>query len=172
MAAATTELQALLDREAIRDLIHRHTDAVNRRDFEAMAKLYQADAVWESPTLGLRFEDNASFIDFLVNTSGALEILYQEANNPVVELLDDHTAQASTSIHEMARTGDGGFNLDQYGMYFDDFVQTDDGWRFRRRAFVTVLSAQDVVSGDVLTPQPIARPPSLPADEGSTSASS
>jgi ketosteroid isomerase-like protein len=152
------ELQALLDRDAIRDLIYRHSDAVNRQDFDAMAELYTADAVWESPLLEMRFEGISTFIEFLRSTSTGLEILYQEASNPVVDLLDADTAQASTSMHEMTRTGQEGFNLEQYGMYFDEFTRTDAGWRFRRRTFVTQLSAQDVVTGAVVTRQPISRP--------------
>ena len=44
------------DRDAIQQLIYRYSDAVTRADYEQMATVFAADAVWESPILGMHFE--------------------------------------------------------------------------------------------------------------------
>src|SRR5262245_19505046 len=118
-----TALQAMLDREAIRDLVYRHTDAANRADFDTILATYVPDGVWDSPALGLRFDGARAFVDFLAESGAGFEVMVQTASNPVVDLLDADTARASTTIHEMMRVpGEHGFSLDQFGMYFDDLT--------------------------------------------------
>src|SRR5262245_59940722 len=112
-------LRALLDRDAIRDLVYRHTDAANRADFDTIKATYVPDGVWECPGLGPHFDTAQAFVDFLVESGAGFEVMIQTASNPVVDLLDADTARASTTIREMVRVpGDDGFSLDQFGMYF------------------------------------------------------
>jgi ketosteroid isomerase-like protein len=156
---AETALQDLLDREAIRDLIFRHTDAVNRADYEGLVLLYTPDAVWESQKLGLHFEGTRQFVDFLVESGAGFELFIQTASNPVVELLDADTARASTTIREMMRTaGDGAMNLDQHGMYFDELTKVEGTWQFGHRHFVPVLVASGTVTGTLVTDRSDLRP--------------
>jgi hypothetical protein len=153
-----TELRALLDREAIRELIDRHTDAANRADFDTIKMTYVPDGVWDSPGVGLHFDTAQAFVDFLVESGAGFEVMIQTASNPVVDLLDVDTARASTTIHEMVRVpGEHGFSLDQFGMYFDDLTRTGEGWRFTRRVFTPVLM-NDTLPGSVLHPRPVSRP--------------
>jgi ketosteroid isomerase-like protein len=50
------DARAWEDRDAIQQLIYRYSDAVTRADYEQMATVFAADAVWESPILGMHFE--------------------------------------------------------------------------------------------------------------------
>jgi hypothetical protein len=56
------EVREWLDRLAIQDLISRYSDAVTRADWQQCAAVFAPDALWESPLLGMRFEDRASFL--------------------------------------------------------------------------------------------------------------
>jgi hypothetical protein len=57
------EVRAWLDRLAIQDLIYRHCDAVTLADWGQLEVLYAADAVWEEPALGLRYESAAALVE-------------------------------------------------------------------------------------------------------------
>jgi hypothetical protein len=156
------------NRDAIQQLIYRYSDAVTRADYEQMATLFAADAVWESPILEMHFETAREFIDFQIEASTSLDVLIQTASGPVVELLGPDRAAATTNIREIIRgtiTVDGAWgaagtenNVDQYAIYFDEVNKIDGAWKFTRRAFVPVLIATGAVVGDITTARPIARP--------------
>jgi hypothetical protein len=159
MAVDETELRALLDREEIRDLVQRHSDAATRGDYESMIPFYLPDAVWESDQLGMRFDTSRDFVDFLVNAGAGLELLVQTASNTVVDLLDADRARATSTINERVRgTGPDAINFDQDGMYYDELVRTEAGWRFAKRRFVTIHVASGTVTGEVLTYRPLPSP--------------
>ena len=102
MARVEAEVRGWLDRLAIDDLIHRYSDAVTRADWQQCEAGFTPDAVWESPILGLRCENRASFMDILRATS-SYDLLIQTAHSSVVTLTDPHHAQATTTIHEFIR---------------------------------------------------------------------
>jgi hypothetical protein len=157
-----TELREWLDRLAIQDLINRYSDAVTRADWRQCELLFAADAVWETPA-GLRFDSASSFIDFLTPTT-SYDVLIQTPHSTVVTLTDADTASATTTIHELTRgigLADSDFgqagaeiNLEQYGVYYDDFARVEGEWKFSRRQFVPVYVGAGRVTGDVFTPRP------------------
>ena len=61
MAKLEDDVRGWLDRLAIPDLIHRYSDAVTRADWQQCEAVFAADVIWESPALGLRYENRASF---------------------------------------------------------------------------------------------------------------
>ena len=162
------DARAWEDRDAIQQLIYRYSDAVTRADYEQMATVFAADAVWESPVLGMYFETAREFIDFQIEGSTALDVVIQVASGPVVELLGPDRAAATTNIREIIRgtitvggewgPAGGENNVDQYGIYFDEVSKIDGAWKFTRRVFVPVLIASGAVVGDITTARPIARP--------------
>ena len=162
------DARAREERDAIQQLIYRYSDAVTRADYVQMATVFAADAVWESPILGMHFETAREFIDFQANGSTALDVLIQTASNPVIDLLGPDRATATTNIREIIRganSQDGPFgpagneiNVDQYGIYFDEISKLHGAWRFTRRTFVPVLIGQGTIQGDIATNRPITRP--------------
>jgi hypothetical protein len=161
------EMRAWLDRLAIQDVINRYSDAVTRADYEQMATVFTADALWESPLLGLRFESARAFIDFQIEGSPRLDVLIQTPHCSVIDLVDAERATATTTIHEMIRgtavddsLGEvrAAMNVDQYGIYFDDIVKADDVWKFSHRLFAPYLVAPGHVVGDVISHRPLVRP--------------
>jgi hypothetical protein len=159
--ATPSELREWLDRLAIQDLINRYSDAVTRADWKQCEKLFAVDAVWESPA-GLRFEGAESFVDFLRPTT-SYDVLIQTPHASVITLTDIDKASATTTIHELTRgvgLADSEFgaagaeiNLEQYGIYHDDFARIDGEWKFSRREFIPVYVGMGRVTGDVFTPR-------------------
>jgi hypothetical protein len=162
------DARAWEDRVAIEQLIYRYSDAVTRADYEQMATVFAADAVWESPILEMHFETAREFIDFQIEGSTALDVLIQTAANPLIDLVGPDRATATTNIREIIRgtyTTDGVWgpagaesNVDQYGIYFDEVKKFDGAWKLTRRLFVPILIASGAVVGDITTTRPITRP--------------
>jgi hypothetical protein len=155
------ELREWLDRIAIQDLIYRYSDAVTRADWVQCEAVFAPDAIWECPTLGLRYESARSFVEALTATT--FEILIQTANSPVVSFIAANNATATTTIHEMnrsiteiasalARAGEP-VNIDMFGIYYDEVARIDGEWKFTHRRFVPFYMSQGCVTGDVLTPR-------------------
>jgi hypothetical protein len=163
------KLLAWVDRDAIRDLIFRYSDAVTRADYEQMLTVFAPDAIWESPLLQMRFESARSFVEFQAEGSTSLEVLIQEPHSPVIELLSRDQARATTTIHEMfigkaggaSAFGDAGteLNVDQYGIYYDEVAKLEGEWKFTRRFFAPFLIGQGRLGGDVVARRPL-QPPS------------
>jgi hypothetical protein len=67
----------------------------------------------------------------------------------VVTVLGADRAKASTVVEETFRHG-GGEGLRMYGLYDDEFVKTDDGWRFSSRRFQLIQMGGVSMPGDAL----------------------
>jgi ketosteroid isomerase-like protein len=156
--ATELEVRDWLDRLAIQDLIARYSDAVTRADWHQCEAVFAPDAVWESPNLGLRYDDVASFLDMV--RASTTDVLIQTPHSSVV-MLDGDRATATTTIHEMSRgvgsadsaLGGAGaeINFEQWGIYYDDVARLDGEWKFTRRVFVSVYLNPGCLTGDVLT---------------------
>ena len=156
-----TELRDSLDRLAIQDLINRYSDAVTRADWRQCEVLFAVDAIWETPA-GLRFDSARSFIDFLTPTT-SYDVLIQTPHSSVITLIDADQASATTTVHELTRgvgLADSTFgaagteiNLEQYGVYYDDFARIEGEWKFSRREFVPIYIGPGQVTGHVFTPR-------------------
>lgn len=153
--------RAWVDKLEIQELIYRYSDAVTRGDLAAMEAVFAPDAVWESPLFGLRFESARAFCDHFAEATTTVDLLIQTAQNPVIELIDDNSARATTSIFELTRgtiAFDGPFgaegdeiNFADYGVYYDDVARCDARWLFTRRLFVPVYVQQGAARGDLPT---------------------
>jgi ketosteroid isomerase-like protein len=143
--------QHWIDKLAIQELIYSHCDAITRGDLAALETLYAPDAIWEhTPLFGMRTESAREFFDFLAAVTPTAEILLQTAQNPVVRLLDEVTARATTTIFELSR-GREQPSMVQYGMYYDDLSKSTGKWLFTHRRFVQCYVEHDTARGDVPT---------------------
>jgi hypothetical protein len=155
--------QQWIDKFAIQELIYSHCDAITRGDLRALEPLYAPDAIWEIPLFGLRTESARAFFDFLAEASATAELLLQTAQNPVVRLLDENTARATTTIFELARgpaladgpVGAAGeqVSMAQYGVYYDDVSKSTGRWLFTHRCFVQCYVEQGGWQGDLPSPR-------------------
>jgi hypothetical protein len=161
-AGTDIELRGLVDRLAIRDLIHRYSDAVTRADWEQCEAVFAPDAIWESPAMRLRYGSRGAFLDVLRETSTS-DLLIQTPHSTVIKLIGSDEAEATTTVHEMTRgpgVDDSAYgakgteiNFEQYGIYFDDIARIAGEWKFTHRLFVPIYVRAGSVTGDVMTPR-------------------
>jgi len=152
-----------IDKLAIQELIYSHSDAITRGDLGALESLYAPDAIWEIPLFGMRTESALALFDFLAEITASADLLLQTAHNPVVRLLDENTAHATTTIFELARgtapaEGPGGapgeeISMAQYGVYYDEVSKSGGKWLFTHRRFVQCYIEHGAWQGDLPTPR-------------------
>lgn len=131
----TDELRALLDREAIRELVQVYCRAADRHDHELMRSLYHEDAIDDHGAFfkGLAME----FIDRLPQIQAPMEILHHNVTTHNIEL-DGDNAEGETYIlafHKVA-TDTGSLDLLIGGRYFDKYQKRNGRWKFAHRAVV------------------------------------
>ncbi len=131
----TPELQALLDKESIRELVQLYCRAADRHDHELMRSLYHADAIDDHGSFfkGLAMD----FIDRLPQIQAPMKILHHNVTTHNIELHGD-TAEGETYIiafHQVA-TDNGNIDLLIGGRYFDKYAKRDGKWKFSHRATV------------------------------------
>jgi hypothetical protein len=129
------ELQALLDKEAIRELVHIYCRAADRHDVGLMRSLYHEDAIDDH---GAFFKGLAmDFIDRLPEIQAPMEILHHNVTTHNIEL-DGDKAEGETYIlafHKVA-TDSGCIDLLIGGRYFDKYEKRNGRWKFAHRAVV------------------------------------
>lgn len=129
------QLQALLDKQAITELIHRYCNAADRHDHDKMRSLYHTDAIDDH---GSFFKGPAmDFIDMLPEIQAPMLILHH--NVTTVNLaLDGDYAEGEVYIiayHQVATDGEP-MDLLIGGRYFDKYQKRDGEWKFSHRAVV------------------------------------
>jgi ketosteroid isomerase-like protein len=129
--AVLTE-STVADELAIRQLTAAYSDAVNRRDFEAFAALWEPDGRWVVPGLedAVGGEAAAQQLRALVDT---MEFMLQFLNGGQV-WVEGGSGRARWYIEEIGRTKDGQ-GVHFAGVYQDEHVRAGTGWRFARRRF-------------------------------------
>jgi uncharacterized protein (TIGR02246 family) len=123
-----TQLEELLAREAIRDLLARYPAAFDDQDWDAWETIWTDDVVWlvdGEPLEGL--DAVRSFMQ------SCLPAGYQGkhmCSNPVIELAaDGASATAKTDVVWIAQN----FENTIVGRYVDTLVKSGDRWRISRR---------------------------------------
>ena len=161
-APTATLSSSVADRLAVEDVIYRYSDAVTRADWVQCESTFRPDAIWESPLLDMRYESARAFLDVLAETTG-FDLLIQTAHSPVIELVDDTHAKATTTVRELVlgqafmdnSLGETGTvqNFEQIGVYFDDVVKADGEWKFAHRLFVPMYVSMGVITGQAIAPR-------------------
>ena len=144
----TSDTASWIDHLAIRTLIDRYTDALNRQDWGVMPELFADNVVWQaSGPFELRFEGRDAVVAALQGMVTTLEFLLQNNSAVVIELSGDR-ARARVSLSELGRDR-GGNGLNNFGMYVDDLVKSKGEWRFERRSFHCRYVETPVVPGKI-----------------------
>lgn len=128
-------LQALVDKDAIRDLAASYCRAADRKDSAAMRALYHPDAIEDH---GAFFTGPAmAFIDRLPEIQAPINILHHNITTHHIRL-DGDRAEGEVyvlAMHRVARDA-GHFDVLVGGRYLDHYARRDGGWKFSRRAIV------------------------------------
>jgi len=141
MPKTKDQVQALLDREAIRDLPLRYCDCVWRDDIEGLVKLFAKDGEFVI-TMGDK--------ETVAKGHAALLAIYRQGfdigprpyiHNHVIETLDDKKATGRCYLdlhsakHNMQFIG--------AGHYADSYVKQRGAWKFQRRYFTALRMDAD-----------------------------
>lgn len=129
-------IQALLDKDAIRELVHTYCRAADRRDHELMRSLYHEDAIDDHGSFfkGLAMD----FIDKLPEIQAPMEILHHNVTTHNIELDGDKAeGEAYVLAFHKIRTNTGGMDLLIGGRYLDKYARRLGVWKFSERRIVT-----------------------------------
>lgn len=128
-------LDALLDKQAILELVHAYCRAADRHDHAFMRTLYHEDATDDH---GAFFKGLAmDFIDKLPEIQAPMNILHHNVTTVNIAL-DGDRAEGEIYIlafHQVA-TEAGPIDLLIGGRYFDRYEKRDGQWKFMHRAVV------------------------------------
>jgi uncharacterized protein (TIGR02246 family) len=149
-------MDTLADEMAIRDLVARFTDAVNRRAPADLAPLFTDDGEWIVPGMP-ETKGGTAVSELLSGLLGNFPFLVQLVHSGRV-VVDGERASARWYITEWASAENGGSYF--VGTYHDQMVRTDDGWRFQSRQFDFLYRGRTELGGKSY---PVAVPPSAGA---------
>ena len=137
MNAKTREqqLDELLDKQAIHELVHAYCNAADRHDHEKMRALYHEDAIDEHGHFarGLAHE----FIDKLPQIQAPMAILHHNVTT-VNLVLDGTRAEGEVYVIAFHQVRDGERHYDVLigGRYFDKYERRNGVWKFSHRSIV------------------------------------
>ncbi|MBN7798909.1 nuclear transport factor 2 family protein [Parahaliea mediterranea] len=128
-------LEALLDKQAITELVYAYCNAADRHDNDKMRSLYHEDAIDEH---GQFFQGPAmEFIDALPGIQENMLILHHNVTTLNI-VLDGDRAEGEVYIlafHQVAVDG-GAMDVLIGGRYFDKYEKRDGVWKYTHRAVV------------------------------------
>ena len=134
-----TDLQSLLDKEMIRDLVHSYSRGVDRQDFAFLRLLYTPDAL-EDDHGGAYSGSAEGYVDWLQDIMGkVVENSAHLIHNHMIVLLGPDRAEGEVYVsgHSRLRRPDGSLEDLTHGMrYLDHYSKTGGQWRFARRTVV------------------------------------
>jgi hypothetical protein len=132
MSDATT--QALLDRQAIADVLIRYATALDSRDWQLLTTCFTENGITDYQELGGINEGPEAIIATCHGALSGLDASQHLIANIVVEL-DGDRAQASCyfQAQHVYAGAEGGDNFLVGGTYRDRLVRTGDGWRIEHR---------------------------------------
>lgn len=129
------EIQTLIAKDAIRDVMSRYSQGIDRCDLERLKSVYWPDAVDDHGV----FCGNAwEFAEFVIPALREMRRTMHALANMHIEVLDDHRAIAESYViayHE-ADGEDGPVEMIVGGRYFDVFEKRGREWRILERKYV------------------------------------
>lgn len=134
---------------AIQNLAAGYAEAISRGDIEEAVETYAPDGVLASPTTEDAVGPQA-IAAVLRTTTADLEFVFQTVHLGLVHVMGDR-ARARFPITEWARRRSDGRPIQFLGVYEDNLIRLDVGWRFSHRRLVPrILGKPEGLSGRVV----------------------
>jgi ketosteroid isomerase-like protein len=130
-----------LDIEQIRRLTHEYSWAIDNFQLDELLGLFAQDAVFDLRGLGAPSEAvghealRAAFAAIIDSLSGCVHLTM----NHLIDV-DGDTATGNIYCHAFVVNADGS-RAENLVVYQDDYVRTDDGWKFSSRTLKPLLPA-------------------------------
>ncbi len=138
LRANESSLQALIDKDAIRDLVLCYSRGVDRQDFAFLRTLYAEDAI-EDDHGGAYSGSAEGYVDWLTSVMGRVRNSSHMVHNHMIVLEGPDRAQGEVYLsgHTRLALEEGGFEDLTHGMrYLDHYAKRDGVWRFARRTVI------------------------------------
>jgi ketosteroid isomerase-like protein len=134
---------------AVQHLAVSYSEAVSRGAIDEACEVYAPDGVLASPTTDDAVGP-AAIADVVRATTADLELVFQTVHQGLVQV-DGDRARARFPITEWARRRSDGRPIQFLGVYEDEAVRLDVGWRFSRRELVPrTLGRPEGLTGRIL----------------------
>lgn len=145
------QLQALVDKQEIRDVILLYARAVDRFDATLLESLYHEDGVDHRGDVPKTGKEYARFV-FGPEMNGKYRLTRHHLTNILIDLRGDvaHSETYFTAIHRFTKDGSE-VELTQYGRFLDLFERRNGVWRILKRWRVRDFARLEPVLAD---PQP------------------
>ena len=138
------------DEQAIRALVERYADAVNRRDAGDWSALWAEDGVWEA--FGRRIAGRDAVVAAWTAAMGAFDLVFHVAHGAVIDVLGDQ-ARARWTVSERLRDTAGRPGL-LLALYHDQYRREAGAWRFTHRRLQPIYQGPQDLSGPLPNPSP------------------
>ncbi len=133
---ASMDLQQLIDRAEIGDILLQYSESLNRADWATWAACFTSDAHLDYTTAGGIAGTVDEAIAWLSPTFTMFDMRIGRIANVIVRLDGDHRATVSSQYSMVMRIPAAEGNptyLEAAGWYDDVAVRTDAGWRLSNR---------------------------------------
>ena len=134
------------DEAAVRELVARYADAVNRRSAEDWSGTWATDAEWNLAGQAVvgRDEIVSLWSQLMSGFSWLVQLVYTGTVN-----VDGDRATARWYLSELSLRKDGSRGL-VIGVYHDECRRSDGEWRFAKRRFDVLYTGPPDLSGQAL----------------------
>lgn len=132
--ASAAEIDAILARDAIHQLLVAYCRAVDRGDRDLLRSLWHPDAMVET---GLFDGNGLAYSDFVIESTAVLKRSFHSISNEWIEVDGDRAVSECYLIALVTTPSDAG---DQDcllgGRYLDRYERVDGVWKIRKHAFI------------------------------------
>ena len=142
-----------VEKAAIREVLSTYTSAATRGDWDQLESVFLPDARWElGPPLDVVLVGPGAISEQLRGQCDHQDFFIQMTHDSLVTLHGPDRASSVTTIHALARQ-EGAVQIQSHGIYYDDLVKTDEGWKFASRRLQPIF----MNTGELPGPAPITR---------------
>jgi len=139
---------AWVDQLEICELAVRFSDAVTRGDWDQFEAVFTPDAVWEeSEPFAATLVGARGIRESVAASMAGVDLYVQMPHHTVVTRLERDRASATTTIEGISGVDE--LLVVNFGVYYDELVRTDAGWRFRYRWLQNVYVETGTLAGRV-----------------------
>lgn len=130
-------LRALINKQAISELVLLYSRAVDRRDFALLSTLYTKDGTDDHGHLYCG--DASGYVAWLEEAMQNAEMTYHAVNNHLIAFTDENTAEGEVYVTASHRFRDNQYGMVEYVAgfrYLDQYRREQGQWRFAHRKLI------------------------------------
>jgi ketosteroid isomerase-like protein len=136
------------DRAAIQHLAQQYADAVMRVDADDWTNTWTEDGAWYLPGMDQPIQGRDVLKPMWTQTMAGYPVVFHWVQPGLIEI-DGDTATARFYVQENIKDGDGN-TFRVVGVYDDEVVRTDEGWKFKVRNFHAMYRGPVDLSAEVI----------------------